>query len=510
MKIFSRLGTIIVLVLLVMPMLLGAGNPAASAAGKPPTATPSGPTATPSGPTATPSGSSEYTVTVNSTSYGTTETSIGANEACSRFNISDIVDLGLKNYRFYAGMERVEPADDDGTFGSPDIPSIKANPNIIPWTVWDSYFNRSDAYWWSDGCVSAGTPGATSLHDMMSQLTANGISPVIVLRNVENQNPTWAWQNLNPPTTQAAKNEWWQYVFAWVYTANVRYGLNVDDWEVLNEPDKGGTQGGWGGTKADYVTLLIDTTDAINYVYSTYLGNRPHRIYAPGVSGPGSGQTTWITYTLQNADSSFNVLDWHRYGDPKGNAQTLNNWIDQYNPDGVHEPLMLSEWGSYSGGFGTLSSAMTYASQLMHHSLAAPYNIARSSIFSMYDWTPAVTGLMGGNGTPHEDYYAFRLMTRGLQNAKTAYPVAIIPSTTSIEPFVAKDPTTGTIYIELINSTAQSHTVTIDLTALTTSGTVTFREYSATKKDVVIGTGSVVNGKINITLPANSITQVIK
>jgi len=502
-KTYAKLGTVLVLFLLMVAMSLGAGVPAL-AVGRPPTATPSGPTATPSG-------STDYTVTVSASSYGTTEMSIGANEACSRFNVSDMVDLGLKNYRFYAGMERVEPLDDDGIFGSPDIPSIKANPSIIPWTVWDAYFNRTDAYWWSSGCVSAGTPGATSLHDMMSQLLANGISPVIVLRNVENQNPTWAWQNLNPPTTQAGWNEWWQYVFAWVYTADVRYGLNVDDWEILNEPDKGGVQGGWGGTKADYVALMAQTVNAIDYVYSTYLGNRPHRVYAPGVSGPGSGQTTWITYTLQNADSLFNVLDWHRYGDPMAQAQTLNNWVDQYNPDGIHEPLMLSEWGSYSGGFGTLSSAMTYATQLMHHSYAPPYNIARSSIFSMYDWTSSVTGLVGGNGTPHEDYYAFRLMTRGLQSAKTAYTITdTIPSTVDVEPFAAKDPVSGTIYVEIINNTSQSHTVTLDLTALTTSGTVTFREYSATKKDVVIGTGTVVNGKLIFTIPANSITQVIK
>src|SRR5689334_4359120 len=164
MKIHSKLGTIIVLLLLVLTMLFGIGAPV-SAAGKPPTRTPTpaGPTATPGAPTATPSGGTDYTITVSATSYGTTETSIGANEACSRFNVNDIVDLGLKNYRFYAGMERVEPLDDDGVFGSPDIPGIKANPNVIPWTVWDAYFNRTDAYWWSSGCVSAGTPGTTSL-----------------------------------------------------------------------------------------------------------------------------------------------------------------------------------------------------------------------------------------------------------------------------------------------------------------------------------------------------------
>src|SRR5437868_6193262 len=126
MKNVYRLGTVIVLLLLVIAMSITTGMPV-SAAGKPPTRTPTPGGGPPLTPTATSSGSSDYTVTVSASSYGTTETSIGANEACSRFNVNDMVDLGLKNYRFYAGMERVEPADDDGVFGSPDIPSIKAN-----------------------------------------------------------------------------------------------------------------------------------------------------------------------------------------------------------------------------------------------------------------------------------------------------------------------------------------------------------------------------------------------
>src|SRR5258708_10854170 len=203
-----------------------------------------------------------YTATVSGTSNGVMEQSIGAVEACSRFNISDITDLGIKNYRFYAGMERLEPVDDDGVYGSPSIAQIKANPNIIPWTVWDQEFQRPDAYWWTSNCLST---GSTSLESMLSQLVTNGVKPVVTLRNVENQNPTWAWQNLNPPHDQAGWNEWWEYVFATVYTVDVRYGLSVNDWEVLNEPDKGGQLAGWGGTQADYEALLVQTVDAIKH-----------------------------------------------------------------------------------------------------------------------------------------------------------------------------------------------------------------------------------------------------
>jgi hypothetical protein len=40
-----------------------------------------------------------YTVTVTGTSDGRTEQSIGATEGCTRFNIQELVDAGLRNYR---------------------------------------------------------------------------------------------------------------------------------------------------------------------------------------------------------------------------------------------------------------------------------------------------------------------------------------------------------------------------------------------------------------------------
>lgn len=97
------------------------------------------------------------------------------------------------------------------------------------------------------------------------------------------------------------------------------------------------------------------------------------------------------------------------------------------------------------------------------------------------------------------------------RNCVSAYSVTdTIPSMVDIQPFAAKDPATGTIYVEIVNNTAETRTVTLDLTSLATTGTVTFHEYNTSKKAVVIGTGTLVNGTINFTLPANSITQLIK
>ena len=57
-------------------------------------------------------------------------------------------------------------------------------------------------------------------------------------------------------------------MFATVYWVNVRHGLEVHDWQVLNEPDSGRGQG-WGGTLQDYLDFTKLTHDAIQHVYTT-------------------------------------------------------------------------------------------------------------------------------------------------------------------------------------------------------------------------------------------------
>lgn len=52
----------------------------------------------------------------------------------------------------------------------------------------------------------------------MSQLNAHNITPIVVLRNRDNNgNPT-----PNPPVTAADGNVWFEHAFATVYRFNVR------------------------------------------------------------------------------------------------------------------------------------------------------------------------------------------------------------------------------------------------------------------------------------------------
>jgi len=434
-----------------------------------------------------------YTITVTGTADGVTEKSIGACEGGYGFDVADVVDIGMTNYRIWGSSAELEPVDDDGVYGSPTIAEIKANPDLIPWAVWDARFH--DPNFRTHG---------VSLYDMLAALRDNGIAPVVSLVNVNNSDqPEWM-QQLNPPDTAEDWNEWWEHVYAWVYWANVRNDLEIHDWQVHNEPDN--SSQGWGGTLADYILFTQYTHDAIQYVYDTYLPGKTFRLYAPVSTHPNE----WITESLIQNDAIIDVVDWHRYGPPADEAAMVNGWVDQYDSDGVHEELCISEWGTYRGGYETHGNAMNYAKYLMDHSLAAESYVARSQIFSMYDWSSRMTGLILADGTKTATYYAFRLMVRGLQGAKTRYAVTHdIPSNVWIYPIAAVDQGSNTMYVEVMNKSRKSHTITLDVSAHATSGTVAFREYGEGVNDVEAGTGSLNNGLVTFDVPASAIVQVI-
>lgn len=441
-----------------------------------------------------------YTVTVTGTPTILTERDIGTVEGCARFDVADLNDAGFTNYRIYVGTSRLETNDDDGIYGSPNIAQIKANPNVIPWTVWDTAFNRPDGYFWA----CPGTGAQVSLARMLSDLKANGIATVITLRNVDNNgNPPWA-QAMNPPDTADDWDEWWEHVFATVYWVNVRNNLEVHDWQVHNEPDV--QSQGWKGTLQDYIAFSQQTYDAIKYVYDTFLPGRTFRLYAPVAASANE----WVIESIVQNDAIVDVVDWHRYGSPVNDATTLNGWIDQYDTDGVHEDLYLSEWGSYRGEYTSVADSLKYSLMLRAHSLAAPQYVASSAIFPFYDWTNSVIGLVAPDGTRRESFWALRLMNRGLNGAKQGYALTSdIPPQASVYAIAAKDQTTNALHVEILNRSAQTHVITLDLSAHRLEGMVTFREYSAQVKDRVTGRVRLRDGQVTFSLPQSAIVQAI-
>src|SRR5262249_51023274 len=91
------------------------------------------------------------TITVSGTPWGVSTCYLGATEGNVGFDVADLQGAGLSTYRIYGGMSRWEQVDDDGTYGSPDIASIKANPNVINWAWWDNAMTNPPGgtdYWW--------------------------------------------------------------------------------------------------------------------------------------------------------------------------------------------------------------------------------------------------------------------------------------------------------------------------------------------------------------------------
>jgi hypothetical protein len=185
------------------------------------------------------------TLTASGNQLGVTSQYLGANEGSSQFNINDLVDLGINTYRIYGGMSRWEPTNAESTYGSPSIAQIEADPNVINWAFYDNIFTNPPGgsdYSWS---ASTGIP-PVSAATIISDLNAHNITPIIVLRNRDNNgNPAWS---PNPPVTAADWNVWFEHVFATVYWFNVRHTYVVDNWEVHNEPNNSGQ--GWGGTES--------------------------------------------------------------------------------------------------------------------------------------------------------------------------------------------------------------------------------------------------------------------
>ena len=442
------------------------------------------------------------TLTVSATQEGVTSQFLGANEGSSQFNINDLVDLGINSYRIYGGMSRWEPANAESTYGSPTIAQIEANPAVINWAFYDNIFTNPPGgsdYSWS---ATTGIP-PVSAATIISDLNAHSITPIVVLRNVDNNhNPAWA---PNPPTTANDWNVWFEFVFATVYWFNVRNTYVVDNWEVHNEPNNAGQ--GWAGTEAQYMQFVNYTAQAIHWIYSHYLPGRTPHIYAPVTSNC----CDWAVSAMQTEGPSvFDSLDFHDY---QGNPSEITLLRTDMNANGyTGAPAWLTEMGSYKqnhyDGEGAANNVIGWWIKA-----SEPGNnyVNGIDLFSLYDWgagytSGAIHGSYPSAETYTPGYYAMRLASRALVGGRPEYPVT--SSITNVISVVTKD-SAGHYYLIADNSGSPGVTVTADLSALITSGTGTQWEFSSANNDVIVGSPTLTNGKITFSIPATS-TELLK
>jgi hypothetical protein len=455
------------------------------------------------------------TITVQNTVLGQTTTYIGATEA-GGFYIDDLTDLGINTYRLWTKMGELEWWDDDDAmdeewddseYGTPITATIKADQpygftNTIPWAWWDARFTETQAWRY----------GTQTRQGIIAALTSNNITPIVVLRTYDDQGnpeqrPTAQWSP-RPPVDDDFRNEWWEHCFAVAYWLNVRNSYAVTRFEVLNEPDYSGQ--GWTGwpnaDEAGYVQLVRDAYDAVKFAND--IVGLPTYIHAPVVASYGSN---YLSYSLQNADAQIQVVDYHTYAnDPTTSINSVQSTISSNNPDGVTEPIWVSEWGALWTTYDTINRALLTAEQLMTFS---EEEVEGVTIFNMYDWSTTAgqdygvidlqdDGEGGANRVPTETYYAYRLMTRGLKNAKDRLDFTSSGLGSSGRVMVTRD--ADNLYVIVKNGNGL---VTVDISAVPGySGTATVYEYSAANKDVVVATPTVTNGQFSFTAPTTGLS----
>jgi len=434
------------------------------------------------------------TVAVAGTQWGKSTCYIGAVEGSSRFDISDLKDLGINTYHIYGGMSRWEAQDDSSVYGSPSIAQIKADPNVINWAQWDNVMSNppggSDYSW-----VGTSPSWHGNARTLFASLRAEGIQPVVTLRNRDDQqHPSWA---PNPPVSSADWNEWWEHVFATVYWLNVRNNYNVNDFEVQNEPDV--SYGGWKGTQAQYITFLQYTHDAIDYVYKAYLPKQTYHLYTPATT-TGSD---WPNAILQQAPDAFDSLDIHDYdSDTSAEVKRAHSWLNAHGKGNY--PVWISEWGSYkeTEKYNTVPLGISLIDNLIRGSRPGDDYVYGSHIFSLYDYGTLPLGLISYNGTRRADYYAVRMAIRTLQGCRPTYQSTTSdPNLLAITTRDAK----GSVYFLVTNQDSQkNYRVNVNLSALMPGGKGTIWQFDTHYHDQVVGSAVANKGQMTLTLPADS------
>ena len=451
--------------------------------------------------------SQETTITVSKSVIGVTPLYIGATEG-GYFSVSDLTDSGINTYRIWIGMSDVEYCDDDDPggyiwecdragnpqYGAPTVAEIKDNPNIINWENWDLHINDPSYRW------RTGSNPDTAYGEMVSRLTQNGILPILGLRNRDEYDlPNWA---PDPAFDEDDVNEWWQYCFSVAYWFNVRNTYGITHFQVHNEPDLS-TQG-WHGTQAEYVELVQIAYDALKTAND--LAGIDTVIMSPVESQMPFPRTyTYFADVLDAADSEIQIADFHWYhmngtyplSDLEAAIDDVSGQIATHNPDGVMEPLWVSEYGNFSSPceYDTIGEALLTARQLL---IFSRKEVEGVNIFPFYDWG-TVCGLVRADGAKTETYYAYRLMTRALVGGKER--LGFTTSGVADEVMVAKD--AEHIYVAVLNG---GGTVSVDLSDLRLgSATATIWEYSSTHKDEIVATTAISGGQFSFSAPSNGI-----
>ncbi len=432
-------------------------------------------------------------IVVSGKQWGRSTCAIGAVEGSSNFNLSDLQDLGINTYRIYGGMSRWSDFGQSMRTDAPSIGQVQANPTLIDWSAWDDAMTNppeGSDYWW----VPGPRRWQGNARTLLGSLKSAGIRPVMVLRNRDdNDAPSWS---PDPPQTTADWNAWWTYVFSLVYWLNVRNSYNVNDFEIHNEPDQGAQ--GWHGTQSEYITFAWYTSNAIDYVYKTFLPGRTYHLYGP-VTSTGSD---WPKNVLKTFPYPFDSMDIHDYDPDISNyVQQVHQWMNENGH--TTDPLWITEWGSYNTQtpYDSIPFGITLLNNLMRGSRPGNDYVYGSHLFSLYDFGTQPLGLIDYTGKRRTDYYALRMGIRALQGCRPTYQSTT--TTSQVLALTTRD-SHGAVYLLMTNQDPhQAQTVDADLSQLLTNAPGTLWQFDASTLDTIIGHPLLKDGHCTFTIPAS-------
>lgn len=430
-----------------------------------------------SSPGFTKTGGGTQNITAQNTVMSKTPELLGGVEG-GHWNVADLVDCGMTSIRLYCDMSRIEPTDDDGVYGSPTIAQIQANPNIIPWSVWDARMN--DASLWGTG---------VSLAQILADCAANGIQPLICIRNKDiHALPAWAPSPPFDATNPAGVNEMWEFCFALAYWCNVRNNYGFYSFQSLNEPDR--VSQGWTGTQAQYVDYVKLQHDAV-----TYANNLASPVVPVWNNIGNSPSWGFIDIIAANADDYGDVHDYHNYRRTELTAAEDAAQRDvSYGTNAIREPLWDSEYGTYTstydGAMGMTIANTLYDVTTCEYALAYPAHMRGMSIFVMWDWG-TYDGLVDPAGNKSTTFYAHRIMDRAVNGGKDRMTITGATGKVMVTRSATK------VYVVAVNNAAVFN---VNLSALgVPNGTATVYNYTATVNDVVVANPTVSNGLVSFT-----------
>lgn len=218
-----------------------------------------------------------------------------------------------------------------------------------------------------------------------------------------------------PPTDLDA---WEELVYQTVYHYNIKRDLDIDYWEVWNEPN---LPGFWTGTIEEYVELYAASARGIKRADPTAL------IGGLATSSPNTIEPSiflfveknWIDALLAHIkqnDLPFDFFSWHYYTQsPEAYTENIRlhqEWISDLTPQ---PQLLMTEWNYNAGSSEKMDNGETAAFLAESIARFTDSDLTQAFYFEPIDgresWEGS-WGLIRADGLGKASYYTFQLLDK--------------------------------------------------------------------------------------------------